>query len=116
MVNWSKKIQLQNGRKARLIGLYKPTRDETRYIVAWEGDDGTEEARVYLDTGVWSMLNLDVGASHPYNIINTPEKMHGFINVYNSAIHPTKAEADNCATFPRVACIDLSQFNVGHGK
>ena len=55
------------------------------------------------------------------DLFMAPEKLSGFVNVYASTnmpsvIHETKEEADNHANISkRLACIDLSQFEEGHG-
>jgi hypothetical protein len=49
-----------------------------------------------------------------------PKQLSGFINVYNGiqntyTLYDTKAKADSLAGSLRSACIDLSQFEEGHG-
>ena len=46
-----------------------------------------------------------------------PKKLSGFLNVYphSAEFHETKQLADEFAVKPRIACVDLSQFEEGHG-
>ena len=59
--------------------------------------------------------------SHDTNLFMAPKKLSGFVNVYAnryqpSPIHPTRESADeHCEPSNRLACVDLSQFDEGHG-
>lgn len=46
-----------------------------------------------------------------------PKMLSGFVNVYpgTSEFHQTRELADEFAVRTRIACIDLSQFEEGHG-
>ena len=47
-----------------------------------------------------------------------PKMLNGFVNVYNPnyvEVHETKEKANEKAAISRIACIDLSQFEEGHG-
>jgi hypothetical protein len=54
------------------------------------------------------------------DLFMAPKKLSGFINVYIdkpnlSIIHTSKEKADTHGGERRIACIDLSQFEEGHG-
>ena len=55
------------------------------------------------------------------DLFMAPKKLSGFVNVYDnryqpSPIHLTRELADeHCEPSTRLACIDISQFNEGHG-
>ena len=60
---------------------------------------------------------------HNSDLFMAPKKLSGFVNVYNDlsnpfSLHATKMEANtrgNMISDHRIALIDLSQFDKGHG-
>ena len=56
-------------------------------------------------------------AKHATNLFMAPKKLSGFVNVYLSAADSfsTRKAADDMASPERIVCIDLSQFDEGHG-
>lgn len=71
--------------------------------------------------GTWNSLGeYHSGSTSDSDLLMAPEKLSGFVNVYKNGIcgnvSKTKALADLYAkTKQRIACIDLSQFEEGHG-
>lgn len=57
------------------------------------------------------------GKESELDLFMAPKKLSGFINVYadSANIYKTKDEADEKSAYDRTACIDLSQFEKGHG-
>ena len=63
------------------------------------------------------------GALCDGDLMMAPKKLGGFVNVYNDlsnpfSLHANKMEANtvnNMTGVDRIACIDLSQFDEGHG-
>ena len=51
------------------------------------------------------------------DLFMAPKKLSGFVNVYLSAADSfsTRKAADDMASPERIVCIDLSQFDEGHG-
>ena len=67
----------------------------------------------------WNCLGeYHVGTTkHPANLFMAPNKLSGFLNHYSNGLpqwFSLRELADSCA-IDRVACIDLSQFEEGHG-
>ena len=56
---------------------------------------------------------------HSEDLIHKPPKrLSGFLNVYPRSVAPsyaTREDADEYAADTRLACIDLSDFEEGHG-
>lgn len=61
-----------------------------------------------------------------YDLFMAPKKLSGFVNVYSreegnvfTSLHDSKDSSDDSKKalngFVRIACIDLSQFDEGHG-
>ena len=51
------------------------------------------------------------------DLFMAPKKLSGFVNCYSYGFstYKTRGSADNGSTKCRIACIDLSQFEEGHG-
>ena len=58
----------------------------------------------------------------PENLFMAPKKLSGFLNVYSNTHHSAHSSREAADVFTvdtplinRIACIDLSQFEEGHG-
>lgn len=65
-------------------------------------------------------LRYVAGVDTPnYQLFMAPKKLSGFVNIYSNEdecnIYPTKSGADAGSIKGRIACVDLSQFDEGHG-
>lgn len=72
--------------------------------------NGTEEVRLWSSSG-----QLIEGHHDRHDLINKPETVRGWLNVYpgirtgsrTMVLHPTRAVADELATDERVACVEF---------
>ena len=69
----------------------------------------------------WIGSFLGDGKYHPsgqlsnYDLVNIPQKrrLTGWLNVYSTHnMHDSKAQADEWASDSRIACLDLSKYNI----
>ena len=114
-------VQLRDGRQVRNICWdYQLSRGLIGVSAICRSKDGSRD---YWQE--WTMdgyLYPPCDKSSRDNLINIPEKIVGWMNVYDEDnwqyirpnIHPTKAEADRYASRTRIACIWVS-FSVGEG-
>jgi hypothetical protein len=67
--------------------------------------------------GVVEKYTLTGAHEDGVDLFMTPKKLSGFVNVYSygSSSFTSRAAADNDDSRGRLACIDLSQFEEGHG-
>lgn len=111
--------------------------NELEYIADWEVDPLTVVAvfRTGVANPMWHAVWRTGVAEHGYGdftedgrdmkgvprIRNKPKKLTGFVNIYrgdeHGVIHHSRelADANIRQSQKRIACIDLSQFNEGHG-
>jgi hypothetical protein len=102
-VDWSKPLQLKDGRKARFLALIKCP-EQPRCCVVTDAD-GDEWVEAWCENG-----NYTVSGTSPLDIINTPERIKRdvWLNVYESGgITPwaDKDTADTHALEGRIACV-----------
>ena len=107
-LNPNKPVQLRDGRQVRNVCWDFRRLDGSiciSGIVACETYDLSmtwcKDGRRYADSQFDKVNDL----------INVPERIQGWLNIYNIYIHPTKQDADNNAGNGRVACIyiDVSE-------
>lgn len=107
-----KPCQTRDGRKARII--CKDRRHQQYPIVALLEAGGVESQTSHTKDG-WL---YDAGQSSPHDLINIPERMEGWVNIYAYTVgdlHKTKELADATAgSNRRIACLHLS-FTEGEG-
>ena len=110
-----KKIITRDGREITQLVTFKTASGEVIYGLDVEND----HVEQWLIDGRYHNTKNDCGG----DLFMAPKILGGFINVYNNlskpfSLHATKMEAntiDNMASVHRVALIDLSQFEEGHG-
>ena len=106
----TKPVRTRDGRSARII-----CRDLSggRPIVAAITQDGTEYVTTVQASGRFS------GSDNVEDLINIPEKIEGYVNVYQrepesdrwAAVWPSREDANRAAyrtNTPRIACIKIS--------
>ena len=111
-LNPNKPVMLENGREVRntcfdykisleVIGISGIVRSK---------DDCYDYQVVWFNTGKpYNIANI-AGNS----LINVPERIKGWINIYESHVHPIKQDADNNAGSGCIACIYID-VPVGEG-
>lgn len=83
------------------------------YQVVCVDEDASHCARVFRADGFYVYED-----GHSTLKRRVKPRLSGFVNVYKSSTgfhHASREDADNCAGDLRIACIDLSQFEEGHG-
>ena len=89
----NKPVQTGAGRSAEIKYTFK----NGYHFVVFPDNDGWD---IFKPNGVFGS-----GLNTEYNLINVPERIKGWVNIYNKHIHPTKQDADNNAGKGCVACI-----------
>ena len=101
------KVITRDGREVTQLHVFDVENIKTLY--------GVMESQVET----WNCLGeYHVGVcGHPTNLFMAPKKLSGFVNIYLSAADSfsTRQAADDMASPERITCIDLSQFDEGHG-
>jgi len=107
-------VQLRNGWDAKVLDVV----EGQEYCVFLRYRDGD---------GKWDFISVRADGRYlrdeksPLDLIHKPKRMSGFVNVYQgyaTGVFTNRASADiddRHATFTRIACIDLSQFEEGEG-
>lgn len=91
---------VHEGQKYPIIGAYKNSKGD--WVPFARRDDGS----------FWGN-----GPTDHLDIIPKPKKLTGFINVYPGDVIGRREDADVIAGDHRIACLDLSEYNLteGHG-
>ena len=108
------KVITRDGREVTQVHSFDA--QDTEFNVYGVVDDGVES---WTNSGSYHDINELSGA----DLFMVAKSLGGFINVYNDlsnpfSLHATKIDAnttDNMVSVHRVALIDLSQFEEGHG-
>ena len=106
----NKPVMLRDGRQVRNVCWdYQLSRGIKGISAICRSKDGSRD---YWQE--WTMdgyLYPPCDKSSHDNLINVPERIEGWVNVYNTHKHSTKQDADNNAGNGRVACIyiDVSE-------
>ncbi len=73
------------------------------------------DVREYFDGGVYNVESNE----NANDLFMAPKQLSGFVNVYNNGrtgfINDTRKDCNETCREGRIACIDLSQFDEGHG-
>ena len=107
------KVITRDGREVSQFINVRKVKKDSRCIVGVVGG----VMQVWFRNG---MLN-SCESKCKFDLFMAPKKLSGFVNVYAhnfqpSPIHLTRELADKyCEPSTRLACIDLSQFDEGHG-
>jgi hypothetical protein len=108
------KVITRDGREVTQITKFKGVTGERESIYATLNG----VVMSYYETGEYTLDRNIAGE----NLFMAPKKLSGFINLYDNGdvgqiIHNTKHEATcgRSGIKNRIACIDLSQFEEGHG-
>jgi hypothetical protein len=108
MIDVKKKYRTRNGRDVTIVS----TRGNGRYpIIAIIHYDDRDECESLTDEGKASTS----GMGHDHDLIEVKPKLKGFANIYRGVCYPSKGAADTYASPDRIACIDLSDYEKGHG-
>ena len=103
------KVVTRDGREVTQLHVFN-CGDDVEYNVYGVVGCGVEDFSV---KGKWAH------GENELDLFMAPKKLSGFVNVYKQGacdvIFGTKEAADEHHTRNRVACIDLSQFEEGHG-
>lgn len=119
----TKPVQYRNGEPCRIICTDgRVSYHELRYPIVSEDKHGC--TRTHTLSGVFLLESPD----DAYNLVNIPEtkrRLKGWVNVYINhsgalevgCVYATKEESHKRITssYKHIACIDLSQFEEGHG-
>ena len=105
------KVVTRDGQEVTQVTLFKGVKDRSESICALV--DG-RICLFYEDGSYIKMLESWT------DLFMAPKQLSGFVNVYSGIqntynVYDTKAKADSLAGSLRSACIDLSQFEEGHG-
>tara|TARA_R110000850_G_scaffold100316_7_gene207544 strand:- start:3209 stop:3580 length:372 start_codon:yes stop_codon:yes gene_type:complete len=108
-------VVTRDGRKVTQLVLFKTNSGDVLYGLDVEND----HVEQWLVDGRYHNIKPECDG----DLLMAPKTLGGFINVYNDlsapfSLHSTKIEAntiDNMISVHRVALIDLSEFEEGHG-
>lgn len=111
----TKPCQTRDGRKVRILCTDAKRWHDGESIVALVDSDtesGTQSVMTYMSDGRYYSK-----FESPYDLINIPEKrkLTGWLNMYESGyggVHKTRSEADKWYEERRIACLDLSKYNI----
>ena len=108
-LNPNKPVQLRDGRQVRNVCWdYLLSNGMIGISAIVRTTDGQHDYQgLWYSNGI-AYTGID---SQSLNLINVPERIQGWLNIYNIYKHPTKQDADNNAGNGRVACIyiDISE-------
>jgi hypothetical protein len=110
----NKPCQTRQGRSARVVAT--DLAGNKPLCVILRSDRGDEYPANYRADGTFAGYS-----AHPYDLVNIPEKIEGWVNVYrqnaSADFFPSKEDADAALPWrdrPRIACIKVS-FSEGDG-
>jgi hypothetical protein len=105
------KVITRNGREVTQITKFKGVTGERESIYATLNG----VVMSYYETGEYTLDRNIAGE----NLFMAPKKLSGFINIYEDGfcgdVFESKHYAETLTNKKRIACIDLSQFEEGHG-
>jgi len=107
------KVVTRDGREVTQFHVFNHTNDPILYGY----DVDNDHVEQWFVAGNYHKGTNECGG----DLFMAPKKLSGFINIYasrycESPIHATREVADNESNkTTRLACIDLSQFEEGHG-
>lgn len=109
----TKPLTTRDGRPVRLLA--QDVASDYPIVGVIKNSDRSEDVRVWNARG-----GIIAGHETATDLINPPEKIEGWLNVYPRAsngsctmvLHPTREVADELATTERVACFEVA---INHG-
>jgi hypothetical protein len=104
------KVITRRGQEVNQLVVFKTNSGDALYGLNVDSDRVEQR----LIDGRYSSVKRGIDS----DLFMAPKKLSGFVNVTNyfeMPVYKTREEADKCASSFRIACIDLSQFEEGHG-
>lgn len=113
-IDWNKPLQTNEGEQARLLGVLN---GDTYIVAVTDNETDYEHAYEYNKLGE-CLYEDDEGRFDIFNLVNTPQKLTRWLNIYPDGryvhFHETRQEADESANNKRIACIKV-EFEEGEG-